>query len=1259
MATNQTIKRIYVEKKSGFNITSHHLYSDLKNYLNLYTLESVRILRRYDVQGISDETYQQAKSTVFSEPPVDRIFEESFESEESDQIIAVEYLPGQYDQRADSAVQCIQMISHRENPIIKTAHVYILKGTLSKDELDGVKTFLINAVDSKEASLEKPLTLIEESPVPADVPEIEGFGSKSNQELISLLAELGLAMSIEDLAFCQDHFKNQEDRNPTLTEIRMLDTYWSDHCRHTTFQTQIDNISFEDGIFSQPIQETLKTYMKQREAVHGNKDKARCLMDIATLAAKDMIKRGVVTDIEISDEINACSIVVEADIDGRKEDWLVMFKNETHNHPTEIEPFGGAATCVGGCIRDPLSGRSYVYQAMRVTGCGDPRKSLNETLPGKLPQRKISTEAAHGYSSYGNQIGLATGLVREIYHPNYVAKHMEVGAVIAAAPKKNVIREKPVPGDIIVLVGGRTGRDGCGGATGSSKSHTGESIVTSGAEVQKGNPPTERKIQRLFRDSKVSRLIKKCNDFGAGGVSVAIGELADGLLIDLDRVPKKYDGLDGTELSISESQERMAVLLDKNDVTSFIQFAEQENVEAVEVAVVTAEERVQLLWRGKKIVDLSRAFIESNGVRQNINIDVSAPPADQNFFAVLDDCLTGETLENDWLANLEQLNVCNQKGLIEHFDSTIGAGSVHLPFGGKYQGTPTEAMIAKLPILTGDTPTGTIMSHGFNPNLSSWSPFHGAVYAVVESIAKIVAVGGDHRQARLTLQEYFEKLGQNPKRWSKPFSALLGAFHAQMEFGTPAIGGKDSMSGTFEEISVPPTLISFAVAPTNVNHVISPEIKQVGSQMVLIPLIRNEAELPDFVKLNHQYELISQLIQKDQILSAHTITTGGLAAAVSKMALGNRIGIQIQSEFSQSDLFTPNYGSIICEIDASQNPDTLFHGIEFKPFGTTTADQKIFINGIEIGLDVIQSKLDTPLEMVFPTKTEHQAGSPQPQNYTQRNTQKPQTSIAQPRILIPVFPGTNCEYDTARAFERAGGKPNVFVINNLSAQKIDESLTIMAQKIDQSQIVMIPGGFSAGDEPEGSGKFIAAVFRNHAIKEAIARLINQRDGLMLGICNGFQALVKLGLLPYGEIRDIDETSPTLTFNTIGRHVSTMVQTRIGSTLSPWLSQHDVGDIHSIAVSHGEGRFVAPLDVLSSLESKGQIATQYVDESGNPSLNVPHNPNGSMLGIEGICSPDGRIFGKMGHTERVGTNVAKNIYGNKNQKLFAGGVAYFK
>ncbi len=1259
MADTQKIKRLYVEKKSGFNIASHHLYSDLKSYLQLEKLENVRILRRYDVQGIADDVYQQVKTTIFSEPPVDRIFEETFEVEASDQIIAVEYLPGQYDQRADSAAQCIQMISHRENPIVKTAHVYILKGSLSEDDLNSIKTFLINAVDSREAALEKPNSLIDESPVPDDVPEIEGFIRKTTQELKALLAELGLAMSVEDLAFCQDYFKNQEDRNPTLTEIRMLDTYWSDHCRHTTFQTQIDNVAFEQGAFTRPIRETLMRYMDTREAVHGNRNKPRCLMDIATLAAKDMIQRGVVTDIEVSDEINACSIVVKAEIDGNKEDWLVMFKNETHNHPTEIEPFGGAATCVGGCIRDPLSGRSYVYQAMRITGCGDPRKSLEETLPGKLPQRKISTEAAHGYSSYGNQIGLATGLVREIYHPDYIAKHMEVGAVIAAAPKQNVVREKPVPGDIIVLVGGRTGRDGCGGATGSSKSHTGESIITCGAEVQKGNPPTERKIQRLFRDPKVSRLIKKCNDFGAGGVSVAIGELADGLLIDLDKVPKKYDGLDGTELAISESQERMAVLLNKNDVASFIQLAQEENLEAVEVAVVTPEEHVCLLWKGKKIVDLSRAFIETNGVRQNIDINVHAPNEEKNFFSILDDCLTGETIEKDWLSNLEQLNVCNQKGLIEHFDSTIGAGSVHLPFGGKYQGTPTESMIAKLPVLNGDTPTGTIMSHGFDPMLSSWSPFHGGVYAVVESIAKIVAVGGDHRKARLTLQEYFQKLGRDAGKWSKPFSALLGAFHAQMGFLSPAIGGKDSMSGSFEEISVPPTLISFAVAPTDVNRTISPEIKKIGSLLVLVPLIRDSTELPDFAVLNQQYTRISQLIQKGDILSAHTITSGGLAAAVSKMALGNRIGVRITADLSQNDLFTPNYGSIICEVDAKLDPVDLFAGIQSTILGTTVVNQGIAIDGIEVDLEAIQTTLDTPLETVFPTKTPYQTGSVKSPAYTQRNSRKPRTSFAQPRILIPVFPGTNCEYDTAKAFAQAGGKPEIFVVNNLSAQKIDASLSIMVQKIDQSQIVMIPGGFSAGDEPEGSGKFIAAVFRNPTVKEAVSRLLNQRDGLMLGICNGFQALVKLGLLPYGEIRDIDETSPTLTFNTIGRHVSTMVQTRIGSTLSPWLAGHEVGDVHSIAVSHGEGRFVAADEVLDSLESNGQIVTQYVDQSGIPSLNIPHNPNGSMYAIEGICSPDGRILGKMGHTERAGTNVAKNIHGDKHQRLFAAGVVYFQ
>ncbi|MCP4295012.1 MAG: phosphoribosylformylglycinamidine synthase [Proteobacteria bacterium] len=1248
------IRRVFVEKKTDYAISAKKIHKDLSSYLNLSGIESVRVLIRYDIENLSLKSYQAAKNTIFSEPTVDDLYEESFPFSDDEKIFAIAYLPGQYDQRADSAIQCIRMLSSGENPLIRFAQVIVIKGSVTESDLNRIKKYILNPVDSEEVSLQKPESLEEKISKVADVPSIQGFIHKTKEQVSSLLEEMELAMSLADLLHIQNYFSLDETRDPTLTEIKMLDTYWSDHCRHTTFMTELETISIEEGRFSEPIQAALQHYMDVRRSCYGNRPKTRCLMDIAVLSAKDLIQRGVVTDIEISDEINACSIVVTAEVEGEKQEWLVMFKNETHNHPTEIEPFGGAATCIGGCIRDPLSGRSYVYQAMRVTGAADPRKSLEETLKGKLPQKRITTEAAHGYSSYGNQIGLATGVVQEIYDEGYLAKRMEIGAVIAAAPRENVKREQPEPGDIIILLGGRTGRDGCGGATGSSKQHTGDSIHTSGAEVQKGNALTERKIQRLFRNQNVAKMIKRCNDFGAGGVSVAIGELADGLVIDLDKVPKKYEGLDGTELSISESQERMAVVVRSKDVSRFINYSEEENLEAVAVAEVTAEKRMQLLWRGKKIVDLSRDFIETNGVLQKRDAHINAPDANSYFHLNSDP--EGNSIKEKWLKTLSDLNVCSQKGLVEHFDSSVGSGTVHMPFGGKDQNTPTESMIAKLPVLEGDTTTGTIMSHGFDPKLSSWSPYHGAVYAVIESVAKCVAVGGDHKKIRLTLQEYFEKLGDDDSRWGKPLSALLGAYSAQQGLEIPAIGGKDSMSGTFEEISVPPTLVSFAVTPVEVDKVISPELKSTESTLIYLPLERDEYELPDYLKVNLQYSLISKKIARGEILSAHTITEGGLAAALSKMAFGNRIGFKLTIE---QGLFSPDYGSIVVEIKNDLNPEKLFESISYKIVGHTRKDENIELaDGTILELSQLLATWERPLEDIFPTCLEGEQVKAPVINYNKKPEARAKTRVIQPRVFIPVFPGTNCEYDTARAFDEAGAISDPFVINNLTREKTTQSLDEIARRINQSQIIVIPGGFSAGDEPEGSAKFIAAVFRSPQVQTAVNDLLVSRDGLILGICNGFQALIKLGLLPHGEFRDIQPSDPTLTFNKIGRHVSTMVQTRIVSTSSPWLSHLETGDQHSVAVSHGEGRFVARQDVIDRLIREGQVATQYTDQPGNPSMELPHNPNGSDAAIEGLLSVDGRIFGKMGHSERRGKNVARNIPGNKDQQLFAAGVRYF-
>lgn len=1256
------VKRIFVEKKKGYDIAAELLYSDLKEYLNLVNLTRVRILNRYDIEGISSENYAQIRDTILSEPPVDYVYEENLELSPEDQIIALEYLPGQYDQRADSATQCMQIISPELTPVVKTARIIILKGKLVEDEILKVKNYLINPVDSREATLIKPESLKKEEIIPDDVPILTNFTTMSDEQVSQLIKKLGLAMSYNDLIHCQRYFKEIEKRDPTLTEIKMLDTYWSDHCRHTTFLSPITSVDIIPHHLTTPIRESYETYLEARKYVYDTREKPTCLMDIALMGMKELKKRGILDNLEESDEINACNIIINAQfVEGPDEEWLVMFKNETHNHPTEIEPFGGAATCLGGAIRDPLSGRSFVYQAMRITGCGNPLRALDETIPGKLPQRQITVESAQGYSSYGNQIGLATGIVKELYNDGYLAKRMEIGAVIGAAPRKNVMRKKPVPGDQIILVGGRTGRDGCGGATGSSKSHTKESITTCGAEVQKGNPPTERKIQRLFRNPEVSKLIKKCNDFGAGGVSIAIGELADGLTIDLDAVPKKYEGLDGTELAISESQERMAVLIASHDVDRFIAHARKENLEATPVATVTAEPRVKISWRQKYIVDISREFIDTNGVIQTSAVKVMAPDERNNFFTAINPDLLklSNNPEHAWSQNLADLNVCSQIGLIERFDSTIGAASVLLPLGGIHQKTPAESMVAKLPCTHRETKTGTIMSYGFNPKLAQWSPFHGAAYAVIEAVSKVVAAGGDHRRIRLSLQEYFEKLGDDPIRWGKPFSALLGAFFAQKQFSIPAIGGKDSMSGTFENLSVPPTLVAFAVCPTDVSTVISPEFKQPGNNIVYIRLKRKEDELPDFTILNKQYTTVSQLIKQKKILAAHTVNNGGIAATITKMAFGNLIGFRFSIPGDPSFLFSTNIGSLIVEIDHTVAPEDIFSTIEYQVIGKTIDEPYIYCDNYKINLAQALQTWESPLESVFPTQTSVKNQEAKTASYNQRNVTRPLVTHAQPRVLIPVFPGTNCEYDSARVFEQVGAITKNLVFRNVTSQMLTESLDELVTHINNSQIIMLVGGFSAGDEPDGSAKFIAAVFRNLAVIEAINNFLNTRDGLMLGICNGFQALLKLGLLPFGQIRRIDQHCPTLTFNTLGRHCSHMVTTRISSILSPWLNKVNLNDLHTIPVSHGEGRFVADDQVFHTLFEQGQIATQYVNLDGQPTLDIKYNPNGSLHAVEGITSPDGRIFGKMGHSERIGRHVAKNISGNKNQEIFAAGVEYFR
>ena len=1252
--------RIFVEKKPGFDIEAGHIMADLRENLGMTAIEDLRYLNRYDISGLSQEEFQQARGTILSEPNVDQVYDEEFPAPEGYRVFAMEYLPGQYDQRADSAAQCVQLLTQGERPQVLTARVVAVKGNITDEQFEKIQSYLVNPVESRIASLDKPESLDMQAEVPPDVARVKGFIGWNGEELKNYYGSMGFAMTLEDLAFCQEYFRDTEHRDPTVTELRVIDTYWSDHCRHTTFLTRLEQVEIEKGALSGAIEEALKAYYDARDTVYG-KDTSRpvSLMDMALVGMKLLRKEGKIPDLDVSEEINACSIQVQVTIDGETQQWLVQFKNETHNHPTEIEPFGGAATCLGGAIRDPLSGRAYVYQAMRVTGSGDPRTSFEDTMPGKLPSRKITTGAASGYSSYGNQIGLATGQVTELYDPGYMAKRMEIGAVIGASPKENVIRETPMPGDAIVLLGGRTGRDGCGGATGSSKAHTEQSIETCGAEVQKGNPPTERKIQRLFRDGEVAKLIKRCNDFGAGGVCVAIGELADGLTVDLDRVSKKYEGLDGTELAISESQERMAVVLDPKDVPAFLQAAHQENLEAQQVAEVTENPRLKMNWRGDLIVDLSREFLNTNGVTQRAKAKITAvdPAEDYRHLApkALRDLPVGKAFEE----NLKRLEVCSQKGLSERFDSSIGAGTVLMPFSGKYQLTPEEAMVAKIPLLKGETDDATAMSYGYIPGISRWSPFHGAAYAVVESLSKLLAVGADPAAARLTFQEYFERLHDVPERWGKPAAALLGAFTAQVNMGNPAIGGKDSMSGSFEALDVPPTLVSFAVAMTKASKTVSACFRKAGSQAWMVPVPENpETHLPAWDKLKAVYAKIYEMMGKDQILSASVVREGGAAAAVCRMCFGNQMGFQFAGDPDQKTLFAPLSGSLVLELK-DDSDTTGLETLGASVLGTVCGKPVILIGSERLSLAALTEAWEKPLEKVFPTRAETKAYFCQVPLYSERNQKAPAVQYAKPRVFIPAFPGTNCEVDTARAFERAGAKADVLIVKNLTPADIEETIEAMVKAIQNAQIIMLPGGFSGGDEPDGSGKFIATTFRNPRVAEAVSELLEKRDGLMLGICNGFQALIKLGLVPYGRITQIQENDPTLTFNTLGRHVSRMVYTRVTSVKSPWLMGAEAGQIHTVPVSHGEGRFVADAQTVARLMANGQIATQYVDLDGNPSMDIQWNPNGSVCAIEGITSPDGRILGKMGHSERQGENLYGNVPGEKDQQLFASGVRYFK
>lgn len=1268
------VKRIYVEKKPEISVEAKGLLKDLKENLLLENLEDLKIVNRYDVEGINDEIFEKAKNTVFSEPQVDECFEEEYPFAKEDKIFGVEYLPGQFDQRANSLSECLQILTEGERPLAKSAKIYVIKGNISTEDLEKIKKYIINPVDSRECTLEKLKTVKDEYPEPKDVAIVEGFIHMTDEDSKKFYDKYGFAMDIEDLKFCQKYFRDVEKRDPSMTEMKMIDTYWSDHCRHTTFLSKLDKVEIDWDLANKIYED----YKKSREYVYdGKKAKDICLMDVATIAVKELKKKGMLKDLDESEEINACSIQAEILVDGKPEEYLIMFKNETHNHPTEIEPFGGAATCLGGAIRDPLSGRVYVYQAMRVTGCGDPRTSVKDTLPNKLPQRKLTNEAARGYSSYGNQIGLATGQVAEIYHPGYVAKRLEIGALVGAAPKKNVIRKVPEPGDVVVLLGGRTGRDGCGGATGSSKAHNSASLTTCGAEVQKGNAPEERKIQRLFRNPEVTTLIKRCNDFGAGGVSVAIGELADGLEINLDKVPKKYEGLDGTELAISESQERMAVVIEEKDVEKFQKLAEAENIESTVVAKVTKEPRMKMYWRGKLIVDLSREFLNTNGTVKIANAKIEKPKGIQEYFegkrkiqqnknsvgvAFLGDpqnCIktNGKNCAKTelWKKTISDLNCCSQKGLVERFDSSIGAGTVLMPFGGKYQLTPTEAMCARIPTLKGYTNSGTIMSFGYDPYLSEISPLHGAVFAVIDSLTKYVACGGDYKKAWFTFQEYFEKLREEPTRWGKPLAALLGAYLVQEKLGLASIGGKDSMSGSYNELDVPPTLTSFCIGVVDTNKVVSNEFKKANSNVYMLKTKITEEFLPDFEDLKENYELVHELIEDDKAISVATVRQFGIADTITKMCIGNKIGFEFKAN---KCLFKPRYATFIIEAkDKIENK-------KLELLGITTNKKEIKISEDEIlDLEELIKVWEEPLEKVFPTKTNEinkkienilykpAGGTPQVSSH--------KIKIAKPKIFIPVFPGTNCEYDLAKAFIDAGGDPKIAVFKNLKQTDIEESIIAMEKLINESQIIMLPGGFSAGDEPDGSGKFIATVFRNPRLKEAIHKHLNEQDGLILGICNGFQALIKLGLVPFGEIVEPTSEMPTLTYNNIARHQSKLVTTKVVSKLSPWFSKVSLGEEFVIPISHGEGKFVASEKVMQELITNGQVATQYVDEKGNATYNIDYNPNGSVYAVEGITSKDGRILGKMAHSERSYRGNIINVPGNMDQKLFESGIEYFK
>lgn len=1255
---SSNVKRLLVEKREGFDLEAKALIKDLKDSLHIDCIDDLRLLNRYDIEGLSDEICDSASKTIFSEPNLDVVYKEDVEYDKDAKVFAVEYLPGQYDQRADWAAQCVQIINEGQRPNINSAKLYILTGDIDDELFAKIKSYVINPVDSREASLEKPETLELETEIPTEVATIEGFIDFSMEELEKFLKEQGLAMTIDDLKYVQEYFQNQEKRNPTITEIKVLDTYWSDHCRHTTFMTQIKDVEIEDGKFNEIIKETYSKYVEARNTIYIDRQKDMCLMDIATIAVKELKAAGKLEDLDESEEINACSVNIDVNVDGKIEKYLLMFKNETHNHPTEIEPFGGAATCLGGAIRDPLSGRSYVYQAMRVTGSADPRTSLEDTLHGKLMQKKITTEAANGYSSYGNQIGLTTGQVTEVYDEDFVAKRMEIGAVIAAVPKENVIRKRPEKGDIIILLGGKTGRDGCGGATGSSKEHSEESIETCGAEVQKGDAPNERKIQRFFRNKEVAQMIKRCNDFGAGGVSVAIGEIAESLDINLDLVPKKYDGLDGTELAISESQERMACAIDAENKDRFIELAGLENLQATHVATVTDTGYLRMFWNGKAIVDLNRAFLDTNGKKQQTDIHVPKVDEENTFFNTGKIKVEGETISDKFDSVLKDLNVCSQKGLVEKFDNTIGSNTVLLPFGGKYQRTPIQGMVAKIPVLDGKTTTSSIMTFGYNPKIGKWSPFHGALYAVVESICKLVAVGGDYKTTRLTFQEYFEKLGKDKTKWGKPFSALLGAYYAQKQFEIPAIGGKDSMSGTFEHINVPPTLVSFAVDTVDAEYVVSQEFKKAGSVLAVIKTPTLESGIPDFDILKKNLDKIRELTQAKKVLASYALGYGGLGEAIAKMAFGNKIGFEVAKDVDADKLFDPAYGNIALEMDKADL--ALLEDLDYKVAGKTIEGQYIDVDGYKVCLGKIYKAYESTLEPIFPTKAVEPTGEVKNINFIVNEHQKSSLSIAQPKVFIPAFPGTNCEYDSARAFEDAGAKASIKVFRNLNYANIEDSIETMVKEIESSQIVMIPGGFSAGDEPDGSAKFIATVFRNPRIAEAVNDLLTNRDGLMLGICNGFQALIKLGLVPYGEIKPVTaENAPTITYNNIGRHQAKVVTTRIASNKSPWLAGTQVGDLHSISISHGEGKFVANKETFDQLVANGQIATQYVDLDGNATYDIDYNPNGSFYAVEGITSADGRILGKMGHSERIGKYTLKNIHGEKDQKIFESGVNYFK